>query len=114
MANEKKFNVGPSTNETGCTQASVSESIIDEDAIILTAASAFDAKSMTSNGDASRGLILNDADDAGPDKTVARPACGIGANPMHEGVAANAAIASRVVDSMLPSGLRRCNKKNSD
>mmetsp|Transcript_27747 Transcript_27747/g.58935 ORF Transcript_27747/g.58935 Transcript_27747/m.58935 type:complete len:90 (-) Transcript_27747:209-478(-) len=32
MANEKKFKKGPSTKESGCTQASVSERMIDEDA----------------------------------------------------------------------------------
>eukprot|EP01083_Nonionella_stella_P012103 34353_1 len=80
MAKEKKFKEGPSTKESGCTQASVSESMSDEDAIMPTAASVsitpsprlLNATSIASNGDACRGPIVNDADAAG---SAARPAC---------------------------------------
>lgn len=99
MANENKFKKGPSTKERGCTQASVSERIIDEDATIPAAVSEVKApnptlvkaKSITSStGDACKAeFLMNDIVEAAVKVGIARPALCIGANATQEWAAAS-------------------------
>ena len=112
MANENKLKKGPRTSESGCTQASVSERITDEDAIIPTAASVpmaplpklFTPKSNKSTGDPFNAVLpMNgDVETAGPAKAegiaIARPALRIGANAVHDGeTASTVTIVSKMV-----------------
>ena len=96
MANEKKFKKGPRTSDIGCTQASVSERSIEEDANIPMAASALmsplplaRAMSTMSTGDTCRALRTDGVIETAAVGT-ARTAC-IGANAMHDGETASTA-----------------------
>lgn len=107
IAKEKKFKNGPSTKERGCTHASVSESMIDEDASIPTADAVSaasmptllaEAKSSKSVGSACNGAFL---------RTGAADATRwIGAKPAQDGIAArNVAMAKSFV---ILIGQKRC------
>lgn len=122
MANEKKFKKGPSTKERGCTQASVSERITDEDAIIdpmslppppPPTTPLPKAKSIKSTGDARNGMLLlplianDDVEEnevEGPANAadgIARPAPCAGANAPQDGAAANIAAMAITMDIIM-------------
>lgn len=92
MANEKKVRNGPSTNDSGCTQASVSERKIDDDVSTISLSPPLvaikesivfiisrDDTNGIDVGATIRELLPTDADDAIPRPRTDR----FGANPVH-------------------------------
>ena len=77
MANEKKVRNGPRTNERGCTQASVSDKIIDDDVSIIPSTPAFSCTAKFS-------VSINNCDDVACNGVPL--GCGFDANAAREPV----------------------------
>ena len=101
MAKEKKVRNGPSTNESGWTQASVSESMIDDDANITPPSTpwlvAIVSISKCDDAAACKGIAARpeDAIDANVDAIVRSRTEILGANPVHQ------AMSSMAMDNLL-------------
>mmetsp|Transcript_28512 Transcript_28512/g.59423 ORF Transcript_28512/g.59423 Transcript_28512/m.59423 type:complete len:202 (+) Transcript_28512:272-877(+) len=118
MANENKFKKGPSTNESGSTQASVSDRIIDEDAIIASEVKASNptptfvvvatrSATASTTGDACKAefLMENVVEVADGRVGIARALFCTGANAMHDWVAAASTVTILSRTAMVMLGL---------